>query len=86
MTFQLPGLTLSIKGTITLVHMSNIISVGLRPAALAELLCLTFAQLRTQDFSMGGISVTSHRDDVKISRKNSTSLRCDVTGSVNLDF
>ena len=33
---------------------------------------------------MGG-SVTSHRDDVKILR-NTTSSRCDVSGSVNLDF
>ena len=36
-------------------------------------------------FFNGGGSVTSYRDDVKILR-NTTSSRCDVTGSVNLDF
>ena len=36
-------------------------------------------------FFNGGISVTSHHDDVKILR-NTTSSRCDVTGNVNLDF
>ena len=33
---------------------------------------------------MGGL-LTSHRDDVKI-LLNTTSSRCNVTGSVNLDF
>ena len=33
---------------------------------------------------MGGVSVTSHRDDLKL--RNTMSLPCDVTGGVNLDF
>ena len=33
-----------------------------------------YKQWRTQDFSMGGGSVTSHRDDVKILHYNYSSL------------
>ena len=41
-------------------------------------------QWRMHDFSMR-VSVTSHRDDVKI-LCNTTSSRCDITSGVNLSI
>ena len=48
---------------------------------VANLLCA----VAYAGFFNGGGSVTSHRDDFKI-LSNTTSSRCDVTGSVNLHF
>ena len=52
----------------------NIVLQDVREAKYFGIMCDSTPQWRMQDFSMGGVSVTSHLDDVKMLHYNYSSL------------